>query len=180
MRKRHNNARVIAQKRDCAQRDKEPSCMSNADLLIGGDMDTVVRTKVTGQELYETKMRMTQFFRAVAGMEDQGTGFPRWNERPSRLIETAWVLWQWRVFIDQPTGQPMPFRQLSELLCEKLHVRMPANIYDVAYRCRQPGHRSIVDYFAMLWREGHTSLASLLFWSEPIRFPRFQSYRGVF
>lgn len=144
------------------------------------DEHDYVKTEVIGQERFETKERMCRFFSWVMDMEPRDDGFPRWNERPSRLIEAAWVLWRWRIFIHHPTGEPMPFKELATILCQKLHVKMPSNIYSVAYNCRQPGHRSIVDYFAKIYREGKVGLESMLYWREPIKFPKLKSYRGVF
>lgn len=142
--------------------------------------DHYVRTEVQGDELRDTMMRMMRFFAAVMDLPDSDSGFPRWTERPSRLVETAWVLWQWGVFIHHPTGSPMTFREICQRLCHKLHVRMPANIYGVGYVCRQPAHRCIVDYYAMLWRENRTGLDSMLLWYEPPVLPRITSYRGMF
>lgn len=138
-----------------------------------------VRTVVSGEELEQMKLRMREFFGAAMAMEDLGTGFPRWNSRPTRLVEVAWVLCQWQVFTDEE-GRPLSFKTLARLLCEKLHTRQLANIYDVGYRCRLPGHRCIVDNFATDLREGGIGLGANLYWSEPLQFPPLRSYRGVF
>lgn len=138
------------------------------------------RTSFNDRELDETMNRMSEFFACVIDMPDDGSGFPRWGQSASELMEVAWLLHCRRTLVHHPDGRPMNMRQIAEALCEKLHCRLPSNIYSVASRRRRHGRQPVVNLYARLWRENRTGLDSLLLWSPPVVLARLPSYRGAF
>lgn len=144
------------------------------------DEHDFVKTVVSGQERYETKERMTRFFNRMISMDYSDSGFPRWNDSVRQLMENAWVLSKWRAVPDPSTGRPMTLQHIAERLCRNLHVRLPANVSAVAHQSLRSGRMSVVDYYAMLWRENRTDVDAFVLWYEPPQFPKIRSYRGVF
>lgn len=137
--------------------------------------------KISGQELEETKKRMIQFWTRVMESEYQEGEYPRWADTVDQLIENAWFIWKWQVFTDKETGRPMTLKKIATRFCYILHRRLPGNIYGVAYQSLHSGRMSVVDYYAMLWREDHLTPKILVFTEKPICFPfKIKSYRGLF
>lgn len=138
-----------------------------------------VLTEVGGKERKEVIDMMVQVFSCLISRGDDGTGFPIWGESKAKLMELAYVLAKLRIFIHHPTGKPATTKDIAEWLCRSLHCEVPRNIYQPAARMRQR-QKSIVDYYAMLWRENRTTPAVSLLWARPIVFPKIQNYREAF
>lgn len=144
------------------------------------DESIFVITEVTGEERRHTLEMMVQVFTALIEHDDHGSGFPIWGESMAKLMEVAYVLAKLRIFIHFPGGTPATMKEIAEWLCKALHCEVPANIYEAPSRTKKRGRRTIVDYYAMLWRENESTPASSLLWAKPIQFPRLKSYRHVF
>lgn len=144
------------------------------------DESDYVLTEVMGEEREHTMRMIIDVFTALLNHKDSGTGFPIWGESMAKLMELAYVLTKLRIFIHHPTGTPATMKDIACGLCEALHCDVPKNIYQPASRQRLRGRKSIVDYYAMLWREGKTSPAISLLWAEPIQFPKIHNYRVAF
>lgn len=143
------------------------------------DERNYVVTEVMGKEREETKQRMSRFFVWLMHHADDGSGFPKWGETRAKLMEVAYVLTKWQVFTNDK-GLPMSNAEVAEGLCKAVHCPVPCNIYQAASRCRRKHRRSVVDYYAKLWRENKTGPERSLLWTNPVIFPKFTSYRGVF
>lgn len=139
-----------------------------------------VITEVVGEERTHTLQMMIDVFTRLIASNDRGTGFPIWGESKAKLMELAYVLAMERVFIHHPTGTPATIKDVAEMLCKALHCKVPKNIYEPASRVRRKGGKSIVDYYAKLWRENRSSPSSSLLWAEPIYFPQIKNYREAF
>lgn len=139
-----------------------------------------VKTVVSGEEFLATKRRMVRVFTGVVMYGYREGRFPHWGDSVRQLIENAWVLWKWRAITDPETGRPFLLHKLAEVLCRNLHVRMPANVSSVAHESLHSRRKSVVDYYAMLWRESGTDASIFIEWQERIKFPKIVSYRGLF
>ena len=126
---------------------------------------------IRGEELRRTRREMAEFFGQYLYRPDDGTGFPEWAEEPSELIEVAWYLAHWQVYLLPGARKAMCFREIAERLCRAFHVPMPADIYSVASR-RRARHVSVVDYYAKVRREAHVTYDTLcLMWYRPMQWP---------
>lgn len=143
------------------------------------ERDYVV-TDVMGEERRHTMKMMIDVFTALVNSPDDGSGFPLWGESKARLMQLAYVLTKWRVFIHHPTGAPATMHDVAVMLCNALHCKVPQNIYQPVSRMKKKGRCTIVDYYAKLWRENRTSPASSLLWSVPLQFPMIEDYTYVF
>lgn len=139
-----------------------------------------VKTTVKGEELEFTKRRMIEYFKGLIFMKYRDDGYPRWNDSVRQLIENAWVLWKWHAITDPETGRRMTLKKTAYLLCRNLHVPLPVNISSVAHQSLHSGRLSVVDYYAMLYREGKVSIDNFVWWYKPPYFPKFKSCRGIF
>lgn len=140
----------------------------------------VVKTEVKGAELQATAERMVRLFTKLVNMEYVDAPYPRWGDSMRQLMENAWVMAKWHAIIDVKTGRPMTMTAIARKLCHNLHMPLPANISAVAYRSRKTGRKSVVDYYAMLWREAKLGPEAMVMWEKPITFPKITSYRGLF
>lgn len=143
------------------------------------ERDYVV-TDVMGEERQHTIMMIIKVFTALVERQDDGSGFPLWGESKAKLMQLAYVLAKWKVFVHKPTGAPASIKEVAELLCKALHCKVPRNIYQPACRKRKRGHGSIVDYYAKLWRENRSSPTISIMWDIPVQFPMIEDYTYVF
>lgn len=143
------------------------------------ERDYVV-TEVMGEERAFVLNMITNVFSVLVASDDRGTGFPIWGESKAKLMELAYVLAKERVFIHHPTGTPASIKEVATWLCKALHCDVPRNIYEAASRTRLRGRRTVVDYYAMLWREAHVTPAISLLWAKPIQFPKIHNYKEAF
>lgn len=139
-----------------------------------------VRTEISGRELEEEAERMVAYFTKVMYAEYQEGKFPHWNDSVRQLVENAWVLWKWRAFADPKTGRNPTLKAIATQFCHILHVPLPANISSEVHRSLRTRRKSVVDYYAMLWREGRVDVDTFVDWQEPISMPLPTSYRGLF
>lgn len=140
----------------------------------------VVKTMVQGKELAETKERMINFFTYYINMDYIEGKYPHWHESVDQLMEVSWVLWKWHAITDPKTGRPMKLKTIATLLCRNLHRRLPHNISGVAHQSMRTRRKSVVDYYAYLWRLGKIGIGTFVDWEEPITWPKITSYRGLF
>lgn len=135
-------------------------------------------TDEQGQARREALLTTVRYFTRIINLPDRGTGFPRWPMSRARLIDLVWNLYQLHCLRSAETGELLTMRRIAELLCEKLHRPMPKDPYHTAWACRRKG-RTIIDHFVQILQHGF-HLNALIDWSEPLQFPYFTSYRGVF
>lgn len=131
-----------------------------------------------GKARRDTLVAMTRYFTSIINLADRGTGFPRWPASMTRLMELAWTLFHLRCLRNAATGELLTMRRIAELLCLKMHRKMPSNPYHAAWQSRHTGSTLVEVYSGML-AHGFT-LGGVLDWSESLQFPYFKSYRGVF
>lgn len=131
-----------------------------------------------GEARRDTLVATARYFTAIINLPDRGTGFPRWPDSRARLMDVAWSLYHLHCLRSASTGRLLTMRRIAELLCEKLHRPMPANPYHSAW-CTRRGGKTVIDLFMSVRQQGF-SLNGLIEWTEPLQFPYFTSYRGVF
>lgn len=136
--------------------------------------------KVTGKEFENTKTRIIKCFQAIIDMGYREGRFPHWGDSVSQLMENAWLLWKWHAIQDPKTGKPMKLHDIAEQLCRNLHVKMPSNVSYVAHKSMQSGRQSVVDYYAMLYRDRKYDVRLFIHWIDPPTWPKITSYRGLF
>lgn len=140
-----------------------------------------VHTEVKGEEFQLTANRMVNFFTQVINMPYVKGKYPRWNDSVRQLMEVAYDLWKWKVIKDPVTNRLMNLKTLATKLCHNLHVDLPKNISSVAHQSLKSGRLSVVDYYAMLWREKRVGLSIFVRFGEPLKFPCLPTtYRGLF
>lgn len=136
---------------------------------------------LTRQEYIETKNRMIQFFAEFVYNDYSLQEYPIWEDSARQLMECAWWLWKWHVMRDPKTGRNMTLTKIATRLCMNLHVKLPKNISAVVHQSLKSGRKSVIEYYATLWREAKVGMNTMVRWEERIKFPCLpKSYRGLF